>query len=183
MNKINSIFKILLSLHYIDGFLGDIYRNLYSLKMHGFVPRLDCQGHSKVAVFAPHPDDEVIGAMGAIYGHRMAKSDICMIFCTPKKVDAMRRKEAERASKIMDVRTHFLGWEERFFPELTEAAEDICTILSTEKPDIIYIPSPVDPNPDHVLLNRILYYIWNADLIPRPMEIRLYGVLAPIPMR
>lgn len=168
----------------VDGLLSEMYRFWYRTHVRERIPDLSCSGYGNVLVFAPHPDDEAIGALGAICRHVSGGDQVCIVFCRtgndPHEC-ATRRAEALRASECLGVRYRFLDWSAEDLINQERACQDIRRMLSQENPALIYLPSPVDPQPEHIALNELLSGIMNMTAFGDSVQIRLYGVLAPIP--
>lgn len=209
-------------------------------------PRVDVpqprEGVERVLVLAPHPDDEVLGAGGAITGLAAQGAQILVVFLTNGDANAAakylftwnplhraedyqalgyrRMKEAGEAMRILGVpwdHLLFLGYPDRglyalwttyweksyqspytkmdrpfyrnsFNPEASytgkDLLSDLCAILETFRPTVIYCPHPEDAHPDH----RATAFFLQAALgeVPLSPEIRYYlvhGHQWPTPLR
>lgn len=115
-----------------------------------------------VLVLAPHPDDESLGCGGAIALHHRQGDRVKVVFATDgaagdplgyyKDCDyrELRRAEARRAASILGI-DELVFWD---YPDgkLTEAhdlGERLRTLLTTDRPDILYRPSTLEIHPDH----------------------------------
>ncbi|MBC7222273.1 PIG-L family deacetylase [Candidatus Bipolaricaulota bacterium] len=210
-------------------------------------PRVDVpsprEGVERVLVLAPHPDDEVLGAGGAIVDFLAQGHQVLVVFLTagdantaakrfftwnplnrPEDYQALgyrRMKEAGEAMRILGVpwdHILFLGYPDRglhslwttyrekiyrspytkmdhpfyrnsFNPEARykgeDLLEDLCTILRTFHPTIIYCPHPEDSHPDHratalflqaalgevFLAPEIRYYLVHGQQWPTPLRL------------
>lgn len=116
----------------------------------------------RVFVFAPHPDDETIGCGGALALHTRAGDPVKVIFLTNgakgnfsgktdrKEYIALRKKEAIKASGILGVKdVVFWEYEDRNLAGSREAIPRMIKLLQKHKPQIIYVPSPLEFHPDH----------------------------------
>jgi len=116
----------------------------------------------KVLVFAPHPDDEVIGAGGTMAKHSLAgdEVDVCIVTKAyapdwPKEHPKVARREALAAGKALGVKsTKFLD-----FPTVklnTVSTKALCDSFSeavkASRPDVVYLPFPGDTNKDHAIV-------------------------------
>jgi len=118
---------------------------------------------SRVLVIAPHPDDETIGAGGALARH-MALGDE-LFWCVITKGYSPPWPEATlvQASKQIDQVQRIYGFQKVFrlgFPTVklnTVPHIDLCTaiqeVLRETKPDVVYTTSRNDVNLDH----RVVY--------------------------
>ncbi len=109
----------------------------------------------KIIVFAPHNDDEVLGAGGTIakYSYMGHEVYICEVTSGPdKRVVKMIQKEALNAHKLLGVKETFfldlpvVGLADIPVKELNKAFFDV---VKKTKPDIAYIPHKGDIHTDH----------------------------------
>ncbi len=115
---------------------------------------------STVLVFAPHPDDEVIGCGGRIRQHIQRGDRVIVAFVTSgeagdiaiqgDELASIRKTEASAAAKI-------LGYSDLVWLELpdggvaysTDQVQRFATLIRNHKPDSIYCPHSDDAHPDH----------------------------------
>jgi LmbE family N-acetylglucosaminyl deacetylase len=147
----------------------------------------------RVLVIAPHPDDEAIGAGGAICLHRRRGDTVEVVFLTsgehytkdaPAETNrSLREAEAEQAGRVLDVqRLEFLG-----LPDLglsavgDQAALRLRQVLEARPPAIIYLPHPEESHPDHAAALPIARAALAGLSAPslRP-ELRGYEVWSPM---
>lgn len=116
----------------------------------------------RVLVFSPHPDDETIGCGGTLALHARAGDPAKVIFLTngakgdfsgranrEEYVD-MRKKEAIKACRILGVKdVVFWGYEDRNLAGSKEAIPRMIKVLQEQKPQLVYVPSPLEFHPDH----------------------------------
>lgn len=118
----------------------------------------------RLLVFAPHPDDEVIGCGGLMAHHLREKRAVRVVIATDGTKatgaagdqDAYRRLREQEARRGLDV---IGGGELEFlrFPDrgLNDAVADkIADQLRAFRPDLICVPSPIEIHPDHLALSR-----------------------------
>lgn len=114
----------------------------------------------KVLVFAPHPDDEVIGCGGQICAHVAQGDEVGVVFMTngeagdldvsASELAALRKTEAETACKLLGVsRLHWLGLPDGGISYQTQTISQIAELLRTTQPDIVYGPHAQDAHTDH----------------------------------
>lgn len=143
---------------------------------------LDCVGairatsttptDAAAVVFAPHPDDEVLGCGGTIALKIVRGARVDVVYMTdgaashrglidPAELVALRRGEAVSALNRLGVPEsagHFL-----MFPdgELAHAREQafsrIVALISDVKPREVFVPHRLDRLDDHVATNRIVF--------------------------
>jgi len=116
-------------------------------------------GH--VVVLAPHPDDEVIGAGGAMAHHAARNDKVTVVHMTDGSggdregkargaIADVRKQEARNAGRVLGVTEYkaldfpdgALRPEGAFLSGLTGALESL-------RPDVLYVPSPFEHHPDH----------------------------------
>lgn len=115
-----------------------------------------------ILVIAPHGDDEVLGAGGALAKHAKAGDTLyrCIVTKTyppdwPVSFQKEREKEIARSGKILNIKETFsLG-----FPTVKldtipqkELNDRLSEIVKEVKPDIVYTASGKDLNRDHRLV-------------------------------
>lgn len=140
-----------------------------------------------VLVLAPHPDDETLGCGGALCLHATRGDRIVVAFLTSGELGLkhlpreeawkIREAEARQAAKILGV--HELAflrcrdWE--LADDLVNAADRLRPILERERPDVIYLPHPLEWHPDHKATVRLVEQLNPAG------EWRGYEVWTPMP--
>lgn len=124
----------------------------------------------KVAVFAPHPDDEVIGCGGALALHRAAGDPARVLVVTDGRAGnvglrvperdyvAARRRECEAAAAALG------GYALTFwdFPDscaiteeaIEEVARRALAWLREDPPEVAYVPWPGEGNTDHAAVGE-----------------------------
>ncbi len=126
---------------------------------------------AKAVVFAPHPDDDVLGCGGLILRKRECLADVYVVYMTDGRrshghlVDAqwlvrVRQQEACESARRMGVeadRLHFLGFEDgRLSLFMKEAQTRVREILRDISPAQVLIPSRLDSHPDHAACRSIV---------------------------
>jgi len=131
----------------------------------------------KIIIFAPHPDDEVLGCGGVSALKARAGAAIQVWFFTdgsmllkamvgiedspsPAEVSAIRKAESRKGAEILGV-----GSEHHYYMDYTdgtlsqhenEGVLRVVDILQQQQPDAVYYMNPYEGHPDHVASNRIL---------------------------
>ena len=103
-------------------------------------------------IFAPHPDDEVIGMGGALLKARASGCKITLVFMTSgEQAGGSSVREAEASSVA-----HALGAEAVFmrFPDRKVRADEVAQqkvrdLIKAHSPDTIFFPSPQEFHPYH----------------------------------
>lgn len=130
---------------------------------HEIVPyqETDLTGR-RVLVLAPHPDDETIGCGGSLALHTRARDPVKVIFLTNgakgdfsgkakrEEYINLRKKEAIKASQILGIRdVIFWEYEDRNLAGSKGAISRMIEELEESRPELIYVPSPLEFHPDH----------------------------------
>lgn len=113
----------------------------------------------RLLVFAPHPDDEVIGCGGLIALHRREGRTVRVVIATDGAgagEAAVREEESRRGlARIADgIELEFLRFPDRGLGQ--DAAPAIREQLAAFRPDLVLVPSLVEIHPDHLALARLV---------------------------
>ncbi|MDO4539856.1 MAG: PIG-L deacetylase family protein [Syntrophomonadaceae bacterium] len=121
----------------------------------------------RVMVFAPHPDDDILGCGGSMARHTARGDAVRVVYCCsgengspehgPQELSAIRRAEAQRAVALVGAEVcAFLSLQDGFFTADAAVSEDILRLLRRERPHIIYVPHAGENNRDHQLCHRMV---------------------------
>ena len=150
----------------------------------------DCQdlgGNAPAIVFAPHPDDEVLGCGGTIALKAMAGADVQVVIMTDGRtsharfIDApslvhMRQLEAIEAGRQLGLEPSaytFLAIEDQCLNQHSqEAVELVLEVLRRFKPQQVFVPHRHDRLADHVATFKIV-----ASALGRQKDARRVTVL------
>ncbi|HUH08493.1 MAG TPA: PIG-L family deacetylase [Egibacteraceae bacterium] len=144
-----------------------------------------------VLIIAPHPDDETIGAGGALARHAERGDVVTVLVATSGErtrggagdVAAAREAECRAACADLGVAPPvFLRLRDG---RLSDDAERLCAAILTHGSDaaVIYAPSPLDPHRDHRAANTALaaidigeaeiygYEVWSAGPIDVVLDV------------
>jgi LmbE family N-acetylglucosaminyl deacetylase len=144
--------------------------------------------HASALVFAPHPDDEVLGCGGVIALKSQAGARVRVVVMTDGRAShrtliaedelvRIRRAEAEEAAQQLGpgVDYVFLGFEDqRLAHDRDAACDQVVEIIDQFKPDEIYLPHRREGIIDHVETNRIVRRA--VDRVSRPAVLLEYPV-------
>jgi len=144
--------------------------------------------NASALVFAPHPDDEVLGCGGVIALKAQAGARVRVIVMTDGRAShraliaedelvRIRRAEAQEAGRQLGPGADyvFLGFEDQRLSHGGHAACDrVVDIIDQFKPDEIYLPHRRDGVSDHVETNRIVRRA--VDRLRRPVVLFEYPV-------
>jgi LmbE family N-acetylglucosaminyl deacetylase/SAM-dependent methyltransferase len=129
----------------------------------------------RLAVLAPHPDDELLGCGGALLKHLAAGDRVSIVFVTsgertagltglPQSESvALREAEARESAKLLGVAESdlvFLRHPDGDVGNSLGAALE--RTLIDLGPDLVYVPYPLDAHRDHVATTRMF-----ADALPK----------------
>lgn len=122
-------------------------------------------------VFAPHPDDEVLGCGGTIALKAAAGAKVTVVVMTdgrtshsglvePAALIQMRRSEAQQAAIKLGVRPDdylFLNFEDQRLEEFSPAAlQQVLALLERLRPQQVFVPHRRDRLSDHVATFKIV---------------------------
>ena len=144
-----------------------------------------------IVVIAPHPDDESIGCGGAICRHADAGDRVTAAFLTSGELGLKhlareaawqtREAEAKAAGKILGIaEMRFLRQPDWMLAEgVGSAANALAEVLTSERPQLIYVPHPREWHPDHKAAGEILKQSLGM-CAASVTEIRGYEVWTPL---
>lgn len=115
----------------------------------------------RVLVFAPHPDDEVLGCGGTIAKRAATGDDVYVCIVTkgqpplfdPEYIEQGRREDRQ-AAQILGVKdTIFMDYPAAMLDRISkgELAREFSELVDRIEPDEVYIPHRGDMHFDHVL--------------------------------
>ena len=123
---------------------------------------------SSMLVVAPHQDDEVIGCGGALALQvRSGKTASVVILLdgseghdelglTREAQRDIRNEESRRAAALLHLESpRFLNYH-RLAESVSQAIEELFSILTERKIDVVFTPYMLDGHPDHRIANYIL---------------------------
>jgi bacillithiol biosynthesis deacetylase BshB1 len=111
-------------------------------------------------VIGPHPDDQELGMGGTIarlveQGHRINLVDMTDGEPTPMGSPEIRARESAAAAKILGIQRTQVGLVNRQVTHDLSSRHRLAAIIRIHKPDVLFLPYPVDAHPDHVAVTRI----------------------------
>jgi LmbE family N-acetylglucosaminyl deacetylase len=143
---------------------------------------------TRVAVLAPHPDDEVLGCGGTIQKHVAAGERVTVLMMTSGERTAsfagrstddsrsQREAEAIAACGVLGADVVFLRMPDGGVGD--EAGPTLDDALRSVGADLVYAPNPVDAHRDHVATTRLLGGA--VERSPEVERIALYEVWTPV---
>ncbi|QIK38614.1 PIG-L family deacetylase [Caldichromatium japonicum] len=161
-----------------------------SILEHQFIPyRVEYRlGRGRVLVFAPHPDDEVLGCGGAIMRHVAGQDPVRVILCTdgalglppdhPPPIET-RRQESRAAAQVLGYgEPIFWDWPDRGLIYGEPLIAQIQEAIADWPADLVYAPSCWEVHPDH--LNLALACAEAIRRCERPIQLVFYEVGVPL---
>ncbi len=153
-------------------------------------PRILDPEAGRILVFAPHADDETIGAGGTLARHVEAGAEVTVVIATdnrdsmpgqpPAHAIATREKECREAMCRLGVqRLVFLRVSPENFSDRTEHAERLKNLVLEYEPHVLYLPTIFDEHQHHRMLNRITETALK-NLSHPPRSVRAYEVWSAI---
>jgi LmbE family N-acetylglucosaminyl deacetylase len=113
----------------------------------------------KWLVFAPHADDETFGMGGSLLLAKQQHVPVSLVIMTDggmgttetdKDICKIRENEVQQVVDFLALKSyHWLGEKDRGLGISNRLIEKIATLIKSEKPDQIFIPSPMELHPDH----------------------------------
>jgi LmbE family N-acetylglucosaminyl deacetylase len=147
---------------------------------------LDLSQPGRVLVFAPHPDDDILGCGGTLL--KLAKTaSVCVVLVTdgsgagelPSGTDKVRQAEFESALALLGVtQVKFLNQPDGFFQPNERLREAIIEIFENFEPDWIFFPARFDYHRDHVLISEFVFN--TASVMSSRSTLIEYETSAPI---
>lgn len=122
---------------------------------------------SRIMVFAPHPDDDVLGCGGSIVKHRKKGRRVKVVYLTsgeagspglyPGGLNRVREEEAVRALRVLDVEEPvFLGMPDGGIEVSSGSLDAVVGLLRQERPELIYLPHARDMHRDHLKTHELV---------------------------
>ncbi len=140
---------------------------------------------SRIAVIAPHPDDEVIGPGGTLLRAIADGAAVTCVYVTDgdewAEGAAARHREALDVAARLGFRAMFLGEAASAIRCDEKAAKRLSNMIRGIAPDVLFVPFILDDNDDHRRVNELLFAALRRDLLPVGLELWAYSVYAPLP--
>lgn len=120
----------------------------------------------RILVFAPHPDDEIIGCGGSIAKHLDSGNEVFVIFTTngtaecqefsPDEFVKIRRAETLKAAQFLGLKEKNLFFLNKQPWELNEKEIRFAflRLVRQIKPDVCYVPHIYESHIDHQIVNK-----------------------------
>ncbi|NMC28016.1 MAG: PIG-L family deacetylase [Syntrophomonadaceae bacterium] len=155
----------------------------------------------KVMVFAPHPDDDMIGCGGSMAHHVRQGDQVSIVYmtsgeagsidCQPGVLAACREDEAMRAAAGLQIEDLiFLRYPDGGLEFTPKHLDALVSIIRTRQPDRIYLPHSGDSVSDHEATHRLVMEAirraagpWHPQCGPAPWRVATilgYEVWTPL---
>jgi len=138
-------------------------------------------------VFAPHPDDDILGCGGTLAQHIQHGAEVLIVYMTSgdaervsgttaQELAHIREKEAKNgAAKVGISDLIFLRYPDGKLEASRDAIDQVVNLIGSYKPELVYIPHKRDAHKDHhttfliitAAINELLsgYSDWKAPLV------------------
>lgn len=131
-----------------------------------------------VLVFAPHQDDEMIGAGGLLIACRERRRNRAVAFVTngrqrniffkgrklpPDETIHLRLREAEKVCEKLQCRLHQIGIDNISLDVSPEHVARMRSILRQERPELVLTPWLFDGSPKHRMANQLLFHALDGE--------------------
>lgn len=121
----------------------------------------------RVMVFAPHPDDDLIGCGGSIAKHIANGNEVTIVYMTSgdagslkytkEELAEMRELEAKKGAKVLGVTDLvFLRNPDGYLDASKENLVAVMDLIRSKKPNIVYLPHSEEGHRDHKRTNEIV---------------------------
>lgn len=157
---------------------------------------------TSVLVLAPHMDDETIGCGGSMMLHAEGGARVTVCYTTDgrrgdpslyrptadvraiaageERIRRVRRCEAEAACAVLGAaHIEWLDGPDGGLEPTPALVEGLSGVMNRQRPQVVYLPSPLDEHRDHWGTNRLLVAAWRAGA-HRPDLVRGYEVWSPL---
>ncbi|HWT73255.1 MAG TPA: PIG-L family deacetylase [Mobilitalea sp.] len=130
-------------------------KNSFKTTLTGVVPA------KRVLVMAPHHDDEAVGCGGSILRYLDLNASITITYLTDGRYGmvgneaGVRQKEALEAWKGYPVKQLFWNFEDSHMEE-EPVRTKMVKLIEDLKPEVIYVPWPIDRHIDHKMTGYFL---------------------------
>ena len=143
---------------------------------------------NKVLIFAPHPDDEILGC-GGIMAKRIANGDEVYVCIVTKGYEPLFSAERINRNEADAKSCHtYLGVKETIFLGFPAAALEtadrfelngkIQDVVKRIQPDEVYIPHNGDMQKDHKIVNEACMVALRPKYFPQVKRVLSYEVLS-----
>lgn len=140
-------------------FLGNLQNTVLSIPKE--------ETNLKIMVFAPHPDDELIGCGGSIAKHIKNGNEVIVVYMTSgdsgkieiskSELALIREEEASKGAKILGIKeVIFLRNPDGYLDTGKENLIKLMEIIREKKPDVVYVTNKDEGHRDHRNTNELV---------------------------
>lgn len=155
----------------------------------------------RVMVFAPHPDDEVLGCGGSLIHHVLVGDQLTVVYMTsgdagsqhiPKEqLASIREKEARSSCSLLGITDLvFLRNPDGYLEYGQSSLVTLINLIRDRKPELIYLPHQHDAHKDHRATHELVLEArvraagpWFQECQGRPWQVAMalaYEVWTPL---
>ncbi len=113
-----------------------------------------------ILIFAPHPDDDIIGCGGSIANHVKKGHIVNVVYLTfgdagdlkytKQQMSDIRKREINDAKSVLGIHeTIYLELADGYIEYETRTVNKLMEIIREKKPDIVYLPHQNETHRDH----------------------------------
>lgn len=129
----------------------------------------------RALVLSPHIDDDAIGAGGTLALHAAGGGDITALYFAD--CSQQRMAEAKAAASVIGFdKTVFWEYESKTLHTHTGITARLRALIEDCKPEVVYLPSPLERHNDHLAVNIIFYRACLGDVRPSGFSVYAYEV-------
>jgi LmbE family N-acetylglucosaminyl deacetylase len=121
----------------------------------------------RILVFAPHPDDDIIGCGGSIAKHIQKGNQVAIVYLTSGNAGRLdyskedlaniRESEAKEAAELLGVNhLYFLKQDDGYLSASKENIVKVMEIIREFKPNVIYVTHAEEGHRDHRVANELV---------------------------
>jgi len=121
----------------------------------------------KVLVFAPHPDDDILGCGGSMIKHLKNGNQVFVVYITngdaecteypPEKFSKIRKKETLKAALVLGIKEENLYFLDEKIWKINETRVrfKFLELVRRIRPDVCYIPHLDESHYDHKIVHKM----------------------------
>ncbi len=119
----------------------------------------------RLLVFAPHPDDDILGCGGSIAKYSAECASICIVYLSSgeaggiqnEDLKSIRAEEARKAAAVLGIDDLvFMNLPDGRIEVQAEALDRVVALLRQKRPYVLYLPHAADLHRDHLKTNELV---------------------------
>lgn len=142
---------------------------------------------ARVLLFAPHPDDELLGCGGTLIRHRALGNPVKVVFVTDgqrgdpegRHADIVELRRREAVAALTEANVHdveFWDYPDGAVTPSPPLLASIARVLESFTPSVLFAPSPLEVHPDHRATAQAVWQVWRRSDVPQPLFLYEIGV-------